>query len=76
MVKVSSKSNLRKVAEKLTDNSELFGDEIDSVVFHLNNLLKSAEEFGTPMIGEVNNMWGKTFKVIAYPTVRRHEWSF
>lgn len=70
------KSEIVKVANKITNNSELFGDEVDSVVFQLSELSNAANKYGFDLEGEISSMWGQTVKVIAIPNYYKHAWSF
>ncbi len=70
------KSEIEKVANCLTCNSELFGDEVVSVASQLVSLSNSANEFGCSMEGKIRNCWGGTVTVVAIPDVRKHSWSF
>lgn len=70
------KSEIKALANKLTRNSELFGDEVASVTSQLVSLSNSANEFGCSMEGKIRNCWGGTVTVVAMPNVRKHSWSF
>lgn len=70
------KTEIEKVANKLTCNSELFGDEIYEVTSQLISLSNSANEFGCSMEGKISDCWGNTVTVTAMPDVRKHSWSF
>lgn len=77
MAKVTvTKATVEQVANQLTCNSELFGDEVGAVVRQLMELVNSAEQFGCEMTGKVSNYWGNTYTVTAVPSVRRDTWSF
>ena len=65
-----------ETAEKITFNSETFGDEVLAVVGQLAELSDSANEFGVEVEGRVNDMWGGKVAVVAVPDVYRHSWSF
>lgn len=70
------KSEIKALANKLTCNSELFGDEVASVTSQLVSLSNSANEFGCSMEGKIHNCWGETVTVVAMPDKCRHSWSF
>lgn len=70
------KSEIKKVAEKITRNSELFGDESSSVIAELTSLLNSANELGCELTGEISDCWGGEVSVIAIPDKRKHQWTF
>lgn len=70
------KSEIEKVANKITCNSELFGDEVTSVTSQLASLSNSANEFGCPMEGKISNCWGDSVTVVAIPDKFKHSWSF
>ena len=70
------KSEIDKLAERLTSNSELFGDEIASVKAQLVALSNSANEFGCAMEDKISNYWGSAISVIALPDKAKHNWSF
>ena len=70
------KEEIQKTASKLTSNSELFGDEVASVISQLSALADSANEFGCPIEGTILNCWGGSVSVMAMPDKRRHSWSF
>ena len=71
-----TKSGIDELANQLTSNSELFGDEVASVTIQLSELSNSANEFGCPIEGVVNDCWGNSIPVTAMPDVRKHSWSF
>ena len=75
MIKVT-KENLMVVANTITDDSQIYGDEVITVVHHLAVLVKTAETYGCDIYGSVPNMWGSQVEVVASPTSYRHEWSF
>lgn len=70
------KSEIQKVANKLTHNSELFGDEVMSVTSQLSELSNSANKYGCPIEGKIRNCWGNTISVVAMPNKFKHSWSF
>lgn len=70
------KSEINELANRLTSNSELFGDEVASVTAQLAELSNSANEFGCPIEGMINDCWGNSIPVTAMPDMRKHSWSF
>ena len=70
------KSEIKKVAKKITRNSESFGDEISSVIAELTSLSNSANELGCELTGEVSDYWGGKVFVTAIPDKRKHQWIF
>lgn len=70
------KNQIEKVAEKITRNSELFGDEVSSIIAELTSLSNSANELGCELTGEVSDYWGSKVSVIAIPDKRKHQWTF
>lgn len=70
------KSNIEAIANKITCNSELYGDEVGSVFYQLTKLSNSSNTFGCEMVGEVDNCWGGTVTVMAIPDKYQHSWSF
>lgn len=70
------KSEIKKVAQKITRNSESFGDEISSVIADLTSLSNSANELGCELTGEVSDYWGGKVFVTAIPDKRKHHWIF
>lgn len=72
------KSEIKNLANKLTSNSELFGDEVDSVISQLSTLSNSANEFGCQIEGTICNFWGSNITVVAMPDEKnkKHSWSF
>ena len=66
------KNEIKALANKLTCNSELFGDEIMSVI----SQLTSANEFGCSMEGKISTCWGGSISVVALPNKVRHNWTF
>jgi hypothetical protein len=70
------KSEIKKIAEKITCNSELFGDEVSSVISDLTSLSDSANELGCELTGEISDCWGGKVSVIAIPNKRKHQWIF
>lgn len=76
MTIIVNKDNVIEVANNMTVNSEMFGDEVCSVVGSLSELVNTANKFGCNIEGKVNNYYGVTFDVLAIPDRRRHSWSF
>lgn len=70
------KNEIQELANQLTTNSELFGDEICSVASQLVALSNSANEFGCAMEGKIFDCWGRTVTVTAIPDKFKHSWSF
>lgn len=70
------KSEIKTLANHLTHNSELFGDEVTSVTSQLTSLSNFANKYGCPMEGKIHNCWGGTVTVVAMPDKCRHSWSF
>lgn len=70
------KSEIETLANKITCNSELFGDEVTSVTSQLASLSNSANEFGCPMEGKISDCWGGAVNVVAMPDKFKHSWSF
>ena len=70
------KNQTEKVACKITRNSELFGDEVSSVISDLTSLSDSANELGCELTGEISDCWGGKVSVIAIPDKRKHQWTF
>ena len=70
------RSEIEKVANKITCNSELFGDEVVSVTSQLASLSNSANEFGCPMEGKISDCWSGAVTVVAMPDKFKHSWSF
>ena len=71
-----TKRSISKVARKITCDSWLWGDEIETVELQLGELVYSAETYGCKITGEVPNMWGGTVTVCAVPSHYRHSWTF
>ena len=70
------KNEIKALANKLTCNSELFGDEIMSVISQLTSLSNSANEFGCSMEGKISTCWCGSISVVALPNKVRHNWTF
>jgi len=70
------KNQTEKVACKITRNSELFGDEISSVIAELTSLSNSANKLGCELTGDVSDCWGGKASVTAIPDKRKHQWTF
>ena len=70
------KSEIKALANKLTCNSELFGDEVASVIAQITSLSNSANEFGCAMEGKIFDCWGSSVSVIALPDKTKHSWEF
>lgn len=75
-MKKYTKNDVYNLAKKITGNSEVFGDEIESVAFQLSSLSATANQYGCEMQGIVSDMWGNDVSVVAVPDVYRHEWTF
>lgn len=67
---------IKRVAESITSNSELFGDEVISVISQLAELSDEANKYGCRMEGKVDDMWGCKVPVVALPNHYRSSWSF
>lgn len=70
------KSEIKKTANKITRNSELFGDELSSVISDLTSLSNSANELGCELTGEISDCWGGKVSVTAIPDKRKYKWTF
>ena len=70
------RSEINELSDQLTNNSEVFGDEVASVTFQLVALSDSANKFGCPIEGVIRDCWGNSIPVTALPDIRRHSWSF
>lgn len=70
------KNEIHALANQLTANSGLFGDEICSVTSQLVTLSNSANEFGCLMEGKISDCWGRTVTATAIPDKFKHHWSF
>ena len=70
------KNQIQELANKITSNSESFGDELSSVIADLTSLSNSANELGCELTGEVSDCWGGKVSVIAIPDKRKHQWTF
>lgn len=73
---INNTTDLVSVAKSITCNSEVFGDEIMSVVSSLTDLLRNADEYGCNFVDTVNDCWGGSVVVTAVPSVRCHSWTF
>ena len=73
---INKTTDLASVAKSITCNSEIFGDEVMSVISSLTDLLRNAEEYGCAFVGTVNDCWGGSVVVTAVPSVYRHSWTF
>lgn len=70
------KSEIMSLANKLTCNSELFGDEVEAVVCQLSSLSASANKYGCIFTGTVRDCWGNSITVTAIPNRFRDSWTF
>lgn len=70
------KDEIKKTANKITRNSELFGDELSSVISDLTSLSNSANELGCELTGEISDCWGGKVSVTAIPDKWKHQWIF
>lgn len=70
------RSEINELSNRLTNNSEIFSDEVASVTAQLVALSDSANKFGCPIEGVINDCWGNSIPVTALPDIRRHSWSF
>ena len=71
-----TRKEIKKLTEKITCNSEIFGDECDAVAHDLSVLSQSANELGCEIIDTISDWWGGTVTVTAVPDVYKHEWTF
>jgi hypothetical protein len=76
IVNVKKGIDTKALAMDITGDSELFGDEVLSVEAHLNTLIQEADKLGCVMSDTINDFYGGTVKVVAYPSHARHSWSF
>lgn len=76
MMHIYSSSDLRKIAESITNTSEVFGDEVTCVQGELQDVLSQAETLGCDITTEIHDMWGGKVCVVAHPAHARHEWIF
>lgn len=70
------KREIQQLAEKITFNSEMFGDEVENVACELGELSSSANEYGCKMEGRIHDYWGGIVEVVALPDRYKHSWSF
>jgi len=70
------KSEIMSLANKLTCNSELFGDEVETVVYQLSSLSASANQYGCAFTDAVRDCWGNSVTVTAIPNRFRDSWTF
>lgn len=76
-ININHESDLYEVANSITGgNSELYGDEVMVVVGKLAVCLRTAETFGIVFTDKIPDMWGGEVVVTAYPSTRRHHWTF
>lgn len=68
--------NIDVAVNKMTHNSEIYGDEKQSVKHDLIELLRNANKYGTAFEGVVPNCWGENFLVVALPKRRQRSWKF
>ncbi len=73
---VKKETDTKALASIITGDSELFGDEVLSVEAQLNTLRQEADNLGCVLSDSINDFYGSTVKVIAYPAHRRHKWTF
>lgn len=76
MLVIKNASDIKTIAKAITSDSELFGDEVASVISDLSFLWDDAQKFGTTFTRTIPNMWGYTVTVSAIPTTKRDSWSF
>ena len=70
------KSEITSLAKDLTCNSELFGDEVETVVCQLSSLSASANQYGCAFTGTVHDCWGNSITVTAIPNHFHDSWTF
>lgn len=76
IIKLQPETDLFEVAQSITSNSEIYGDEIDNTVTRLAEIRETAERFGIRYSDEIPDCWGGTVTVTAYPSTRRTRWTF
>lgn len=76
MFVIRNASDIKKIADAITSDSELFGDEVASVISDLSSLWDDAQRFGTTFTRSIPDMWGHTVTVSAIPTTKKDSWSF
>lgn len=69
-------SEIKKIANKITRNSEIFTYELSSIILDLTALSNSANELGCELEGVISDCWGEEVFVIAIPNKRKHSWTF
>lgn len=70
------RNQIQELANKITRNSESFGDEVSSIIADLTSLSNSANELGCELTGEISDCWGGKVSVTAIPDKRKHKWTF
>lgn len=70
------KSQIKSFAKQLTHDSELFGDEVMSVIAQLTLLSNTANEYGCKVEGMIANGYGNSIAVAAMPDKYQHCWEF
>lgn len=76
MIRIYPETDLYKVASTITSDSEIFGDETMIIVGYLAQILRTAETFGLVFTDQIDDLWGGKVTVTAYPSTRRHHWTF
>ena len=70
------RNQIQELANKITRNSESFGDEVSSIIADLTSLSNSANELGCELTGEISDCWGGKVSVTAIPDKQKHQWTF
>ena len=75
-IHINAQSKIPAIAARITCNSDIWADEVDSVTSALVALLADAEQYGCTFTRQISDCWGGSVQVTAHPITRKHEWSF
>ena len=73
---INKNTDLCQVAQVITSNSELFCDEVDTVISQLSSLVRDAETYGCSFTRLVADGWGGSIEVTAVPLCSKSCWVF
>lgn len=71
-----NKASVIETAKKITGNSAIYADELDSVALELSALAESANQLGCKLEADVADWYGGSVRVCAIPDKYKHAWSF
>lgn len=73
---LNNEKNINELACSITSNSELFSDEVQSVISHLVDLWEDTLKYGCNFTRNIPTMWGSFVTVKSICPQPRNSWTF